>query len=81
MKRRRKYHYETETCYECGHKTRYRVYRRRHGYKDKRGIIVRDVAPLLNALDMGPGPLATLMAQAEKHNKKIRKISWVEDKQ
>jgi len=79
MTRRRKYHYETETCYECGHKTRYRVYRSRR--QKKGGIFVRDVSGIINSLDTGRGPLAVLMEQAHKHINKIHKFEWAEDKQ
>ena len=54
MTRRRKFHYEAETCYECGHKTRHRVYRPRRTKKG--GIVTRDVSGVINSLDIGRGP-------------------------
>lgn len=73
MTRRRKYHYETETCYECGHKTRHRVCRPRRTKKG--GIVTGDVASVINSLE-----LAIQMEQAQKHINEIHKISWAEDK-
>ena len=60
MTRRRKYHYETETCYKCGHKTRHRV------------------SDVINPLDVGRGPLAVLMEQAQMQINKIHKVKWAE---
>lgn len=77
MKYPRKYHYETETCGDCGHVTKRRVY---HWPKAKYdGRVTRDIGPVLSALHGCEGPLTALLRRCkEKENNKPEHINWHE---
>lgn len=69
-RKKRKYYYQTDTCYDCGHKTKSRhyFYRRRKGER-----LVRDVSKDIRMLEPSDAPLTALFTPTTP-------FKWEEDK-